>query len=69
MTDLIWIAFVLGVPTSFAILGSGMAERRHGHQRAFSNPGGLRLPPGETYSLIGCAFGFAIVLAVAAVVA
>ncbi len=66
--NLLWIAFVFGVPITFAIKGSSLAEQRFGHRRAFSNPGGMRFPPGEVYALAGAALGFVIVLLVAVVI-
>ena len=67
--NLLWIAFVVGVPIAFAIKGASLAEQRFGHRRAFSNPGGMRFPPGEVYALAGTALGFVLVLLVAVVIA
>jgi len=67
--NLLWIAFVFGVPITLAIKGASLAEQQFGHRRAFSNPGGMRFPPGEVYALAGTAVGFALVLSVAVVIA
>ncbi len=67
--SLLWIAFLFGVPMTLAIKGASLAEQRFGYRRAFSNPGGMRLPPGEVYALAGTALGFVLVLLVAVVIA